>query len=788
MQSPSRIGGSYASIFMQASGRIGTYAGNLANGRQVSIENVYPTVQRQARESHPLMDVTSLLNPVPTATFKPFLIPVSLDNDQQSRLYNLVVVRKKWFTRESHPVLTSAMLARLIEEAAALSDQRTGSTRLGFLRPHWTPSTHRRQPATETTVATDDHLRDLKNWDELCSRGKNARLLACIRELSACLKRWQSLLSMAEPDGCLSPPDRALRAVLQHAIADAQIENRLPLTAEFVPPVVRSEIEDEARDTFRAQQREKFQTSKMEEWMNLKNVLTAEQFRGVTNLVPKHVRPTIERLEGFRKEFHAKHHALLTMKRTFSGFQFDLIPALHLILTQLFITYVAGFSSGWKDLIRIVMKIMPDGFNCPNVSGGGMIALHCNFVFLPQTPGVRVTDLFGGDEAEMKRRNPASKLTPATVNMGLFLGKETFHNLRTNLAGIAADDSRRYDPDVIIPQIPDSGKTWLEMICDIYRIPKTGGKGQVMRVEDLREAVRKHFEDNKDMYDAGFFARPEEYSPDGGTKLASMQWVHPEESFYEVVSKLQGVEYVAHIPKAKREQDGSLVITRDADGKAEYREVRGRFESSSHPDLKGTWMQLRWGQGQCKEQCRSSGFRWEGQGVHHKPVPIQGHVTHHGCGCVFCDVPTCNEYNFLGHLTLQQILEHMDWPADKPLLLKDVADFYRISLSQLTRWSCSSYTEADRTAQLPKRPCKCHWTRAATFGGTQFDVTKPRKAKILEDPFAHACSAGDKDHNRQHLLLGSVTWETRGQVPTLGLLSPAALRATFGSCPPLTRT
>ena len=655
----------------------GGYAGIMRNSNSASNENQDPIVRQS------LTELTSLLNPVVPGISKPFMVAVSLDQQQQLRLYNQAR-RKNWAEFSppaAHPVLTSAMIARIIEEAAAPTNKRVGCMRYDSRGKTGADVV---QAATEGSGAADDSTRDQKRWDELTIPSKCRRLLSCVKDFAASLERWRGVLNIVEPDGQQSPPDRVLRHVLQHAISDAHTENRVQLTADFVPPVLRGEIEDDGKERDRAQQQEKYHTAKMEQWMVLKGMLSAVHYRALTNLVPSHLRPTIQRLAFFTEGFHEKHHALLTIKRTFSGCQLQIVPALRLILTQLFITYVSGFENGWKGDIRIVMKIMVDGFNLPNLSSGGMIAAHGNSIFLSGTPGERVTDVFRGHEDQMQARNPAGKLTPATSTFALFLGAENFHNLSTNLAGIGEGPSRSFDPDVLGPQIGTASKTLLETICGVYNIDKAGAQGRVLCVEDLRAAVRQHFDQHKDLYNAGFFARSQVYTADGGSKFDKMQRATEEESLYPVMAKLQGVAYVARIPVGTRDVTGRLEISYDAAGKPMYTEQRGTFGSLNCPDLKGTWMACRWGHGKCKVDCRSAAFRKDPLGLN--TAPISGYQCHHGNGCVFCNVSSCNEYNPLSNLTLTQILDHMAWPEHQPLFLKDVCDFYRILESQLVRW------------------------------------------------------------------------------------------------------
>ena len=745
-------GASYASLFGQAT---------------MPHENVYPM-----RQTAPLMDVSSLMNPISTGSHANFIVAVSLDSAQQTRLYNMVMRKgTEWgfSPPRDHPHLTSAMLARILQAAA-----RDG--RAEFLRnPRGQASTRPQEENHGPTVAAAHDTRDTKHYAELHRTTQAMRRLDCVRLFRKCLDEMRSILNHVDAEGAPCPDDWIVSTVLQHAIGDANKDNRLNLTADCVPPVLRSEIEDTARATLRAEQREKHCEARMGEWMVLKHAFTCEQFRAVRSIVPKHILPSLARVTNYTDEFARKHRALLSMKRTFSGFQLDFEAALRLMLLQALLTRVAGYEfpdgCGWRrgKGIRFVAKLMVDGFNTRNLSGGGLIAAHLNFVMLPEDSGQRMTDLFT-DVEQRKAHNTAGQRN-STFTVALFAGKENFHNIKTNLTCHHEDGSNIFHPDVVRAKIPSASVDYMKQVMSVFQVHYYGAKGRQLTLPQMRETMARYLDDNKAFLETMFERQPE-LVPEAGSKLEQVPPATPRESIYSGVESLQGASWTARLPVGPRDDAGCLRIAVKPDGTpVEYWECRGSFGSVHVPDMKCTWAVTRWGHSSCNCDCHSDQFDMVGQGDARHPVPEEGYTPRHGHGCVWCDISSCNEYAHLAHLILAQVLEHMEWPAGKPLTLRDVGAFYKVSVDQVIRWSSSAYPVLDCMGPFPKRSCSCPWVWPESFGSSAHDPAEPRKSKALDDPFAHRCSHGDEGHNDQHLLLASVTWETRAQVATLGLLS-----------------
>ena len=112
------------------------------------------------------------------------------------------------------------------------------------------------------------------------------------------------------------------------------------------------------------------------------------------------------------------------------------------------------------------------------------------------------------------------------------------------------------------------------------------------------------------------------------------------------------------------------------------------------------------------------------------------------CGkvCPACDVSAHNHYRYISFLSLERIKVQMHWREEStPLTLGVVAEFYKMTVDQVIRYSCAAFLPDDlRTADVGPG-CNCKWLQKGMFGYSGQDITSPRDEKVLEDP-----KSGDK--------------------------------------------
>ncbi len=126
----------------------------------------------------------------------------------------------------------------------------------------------------------------------------------------------------------------------------------------------------------------------------------------------------------------------------------------------------------------------------------------------------------------------------------------------------------------------------------------------------------------------------------------------------------------------------------------------------------------------------------------------------------------------------------MHWQeGNAPLTLGCVADFYKVDVAQVTRFSTAAFSPDDLWiapavvgAAAAAAACNCKWLQRGIFGFSGHDVTSPREEKGVEDAASSLfrCSAGNPAHEIQRLYNYVCVWETAANVPTLGLWGTAA--------------
>ncbi len=131
-----------------------------------------------------------------------------------------------------------------------------------------------------------------------------------------------------------------------------------------------------------------------------------------------------------------------------------------------------------------------------------------------------------------------------------------------------------------------------------------------------------------------------------------------------------------------------------------------------------------------------------------------------------------NHYRYLTFLGLAEIKEQMHWKeGSAPLTLGCIAEFYKMDVAQLIRFSTAAFSPDDLWRG---GVCNCKWLQRAMFGFSGHDVTSPREEKSTEDAASFRCSAGNPAHEIQRLYNFVCVWETVANVPTLGLWGTAA--------------
>ena len=149
------------------------------------------------------------------------------------------------------------------------------------------------------------------------------------------------------------------------------------------------------------------------------------------------------------------------------------------------------------------------------------------------------------------------------------------------------------------------------------------------------------------------------------------------------------------------------------------------------------------------------------------------------CGrcCPSCDTSSHNHRRPLQFLTVGAIREQMG-RLEGPLTLGEIADFYKVDVTQLIRWSTAAFVPEDL---LGAPRCGCCFVQRSTFTYSGSDVTAPRDDTNVERSHLR-CTAHYRGHELQRLMNQTAVWGTAGQTPTLGFWGRA--RADGGELGP----
>jgi hypothetical protein len=232
-----------------------------------------------------------------------------------------------------------------------------------------------------------------------------------------------------------------------------------------------------------------------------------------------------------------------------------------------------------------------------------------------------------------------------------------------------------------------------------------------------------------------------------------MRRVPEDEMMLPFMDSIQGASFTARIPVGTRSQDKAnvLCIDKGSDGKAMFRTVKGRLDHSYNVDMECIKASLAFGTSPCKATCLSKAFVVDPAATAsstHKGMPkrrkhCDKQAAQAQCGkvCPACNVTAHNHYRYLSFLGLAETKEQMHWKeGSTPLTLGCVAEFYKMDVAQVIRFSTAAFSPDDLWiapagvgAATAATVCNCKWLQRGMFGFSGHDVTSPREEKGVED-------------------------------------------------------
>jgi hypothetical protein len=662
---------------------------------------------------------------------------------------------------------------------------------------------------TEVFVASDNERASLDQpelgtlnsiaWSDLGESVKRRRLAAATKEMREnFLPFLRKCIDALDEDGAPLGDDFLMSEFLRYGVRDANKRNRISPTLSMpgmLPNFVVDLISDLAREEREAEEKREMRVEALTDWLEIYQKGGAAVFRLLRSILPDRMIPSLYQIDHFKETLALEYGPTISWRRTYSGFQIKAAEFLPVYILSNLMRYVSGYDTGLLDDLRLVFKCLVDGFHLNQLNCVHALAFHMNLILLPLDTALAMTDLYPTD-TEARARNPAGQRGISCATMALALGQETWANLRANF--VQHDPTVEHNPRKIQESVKAGGFAVdkLKQICDLFGITKNGKKAQGTKAE-LSESILAYFEANESLFDTELFAPLEEEAPHTGpgerdSKTDLMRRVPPDQMMLPFMDSIRGARFTARIPVGNRSQNKAdvLSIKDSSDGKAVFRTVTGRLDSSYNVDMKCLKASFGFGTGPCQPNCISRCFVSDltagSSGSTHAGMPKRRrHCDKQPpaqCGkvCPACDVRAHNHYRYLSFLSLEEIKVQIHWKGGSaPLTLGIVADFYKMTADQVIRYSCAAFLPEDlRTAYDagPSSPagCNCQWLQKGMFGYSGQDVTSPRNDKVLEDPNSFRCSASNPAHENQRLLNYVCVWETVANVPTLGLWGAAS--------------
>ena len=178
--------------------------------------------------------------------------------------------------------------------------------------------------------------------------------------------------------------------------------------------------------------------------------------------------------------------------------------------------------------------------------------------------------------------------------------------------------------------------------------------------------------------------------------------------------------------------------------------------------MKGLKASLAFGKGTYQSNCLSKAFVADpatapssthtGMPKRRKRCDKQASQARCGKVCPACNLTAHNHYRYLSFLDLAEIKAQMHWnlkEGSAPLTLGCVAEFYKMDVAQIIRFSTAAFSPVDLwiapagVGAATAAVCNCKWLQRGMFGFSGHDVTSPREEKKVEDAASFRCSAGN---------------------------------------------
>ena len=240
---------------------------------------------------------------------------------------------------------------------------------------------HRAASAATNDVASDEHDTKMGNpaqWSELSGTECNQRLCVASEFMrDKALPFLRRCLNALGDDGEPLSDNAIMAEVLQYGVIAANWKNRISQTLSFpemLPDSVVRDIEQAARRELEEEERREMRVECLPEWAELYHAITKENYQKLRAILPDPLIPSLHQMESYRTEVTTAFGDRIRWNRIFTGFQLSVKEFMPAFVMSNLLKFVAGHPAGLLDNIRVVNKILVDGFSCDNLTQRHVVA------------------------------------------------------------------------------------------------------------------------------------------------------------------------------------------------------------------------------------------------------------------------------------------------------------------------------------------------------------------------------------------------------------------------------
>jgi len=254
--------------------------------------------------------------------------------------------------------------------------------------------------------------RELKTWDELTLRSREARLKLGVDHLRAALETLREIVGMCDEDLQPSSLDELLAAVLEKGVEHSV--QPLSLSHKSVPGVWAEKIIAKAMKNLEHEHR----VVMLDGWSGLLvgHGLESRTLIALRKVLPPRMIPTLTEINEHDRKRKGDFVSLPSLERTLGlGVMQQVVQLLSVQILEVVIDFIAPYPemidafTEAGEPFRVVVQLFGDGFACPKTFDGGMVGHYLGVYLITRFGGKRLIDIFNCDQVLARLRSPAGK-------------------------------------------------------------------------------------------------------------------------------------------------------------------------------------------------------------------------------------------------------------------------------------------------------------------------------------------------------------------------------------------